>query len=74
MGGDWREGGLEKSGGGQGEGQDSPHSAWPRLGMSTRSGDLGGIGGFYVAVWHFKVFVDVFIVLNICQVLWEQIK
>ena len=54
-GGRW-EGGLGEKwrpGGGQGEGQDSPHSAWPRLGMSTRSGGLGDIVGLYVAIWHF---------------------
>ena len=51
---DWREGGFGekwRAGGGQGEGQDSPHSAWPRLGMSTRSGGLGGIGPLLGDFW-----------------------
>lgn len=63
--------GLEKSGGGQGEGQDSPHSAWPRLGMSTRS---GGLRGSMLLFGILGDLFNVFMVLNIRHVLWEQIK
>ena len=67
--------GLEKSGGGQGEGQDSPHSAWPRLGMSTRSGGLRGYMGACMLLFGILgICLIVFMVLNIRHVLWEQIK